>query len=125
MQIGDSLYSVELINGTSWDRSKLKVSDKYGDYEEALFARILGCLTVLETEIFTSVIKYCVFKSQFYLSWCFKMTRVLLLGAPAQTDAYLYKCTNAMTGDFPLIIIQTLQYAFRTLGIWNELPGSF
>ncbi len=55
------------------------------------------------------------------------MTRVLLLGEPAQTDAYLYKCTNAMTGDFPLIIgfvfnlFLYKQYAFRTLGIWNEL----
>ncbi len=31
-------------------------------------------------------------------------SRVLLQGAPARTAAYSYKCMNAMTGDFPLII---------------------
>ncbi len=62
--------------------------------------------------------------------------------AGARTASYSYKCTNAMTGDFTLIIDliykkkkkkeniffkcilkKTLPYAFKACGIWHELPG--
>ncbi len=42
----------------------------------------------------------------------------LVCFSKARTAAYSYKCTKAMTGDFPLIIgliFKTLQYAFRKL----------
>ncbi len=91
-------------------------------------SRLSDCL---RTEIFTSVKKVLCFKSQFYLSWCFKMTLLCAspIGAPARTAAYFYKCTNdwrfSLNNKFHFRFVsrQTLQYAFRTLGIWNELPG--
>ncbi len=54
---------------------------------------------------------------------------MLLQGAPVQTAACSYKCTNDWRFsfnnriNFPFVSQQTLQYAFRTPGIWNELPG--
>ncbi len=87
---------------------------------------------LLRTEIFTSVKKVLCFKSQFYLSWCFKMTLLCAfpIGALARTAAYWY-LHEWNDWRFPLnnrfhfrfVSRQTLQYASRTLGIWNELPG--
>ncbi len=59
----------------SWDHKDLKWVIAF----RALFARILRCIVLfdlLRTDILTSEKKVSCFVSWFYLSWCFKMSRL-------------------------------------------------